>query len=173
MRSALFFVSLMLAGCGEPVEDDHFANDSGYAQATPEAARTAAMPVRIGELGPSFEACVGAGTTRHLETGGRLPVRSAPFESAAETGAIPAGARFFLCTRSLDQKWFGVVYDEAGALAPRCGVSDPVTSRRDYAGPCRSGWVSSAFVKLIAGNDAPPIPTVPIAAPGADAPSGR
>jgi hypothetical protein len=45
----------------------------------------------------------------------------------------------------------GIVYEEAGTLSPTCGVSSPVTSRRDYDGPCRSGWVSSAFVKLIAG----------------------
>jgi hypothetical protein len=68
---------------------------------------------------------------------------------------VAAGARFYVCARSLDQKWFGIVHDESGALAPRCGVSDPVAATRAYDGPCRSGWVSSAFVKLIAGDDRP------------------
>jgi hypothetical protein len=80
-----------------------------------------------------------------------MQVRAAPFETAAEAGWIPAGARFFICTRSHDQRWLGVVYDEAGALSPACGVSRPVASRRGYEGPCRSGWVAAAFVKQIAG----------------------
>jgi hypothetical protein len=80
-----------------------------------------------------------------------LPVRAAPFDAAAESDAIPAGARFFVCSRSHDQRWLGVVWKETGELSAECGVSSPVTSRRAYAGPCRSGWVQAAFVKLIAG----------------------
>ena len=83
-------------------------------------------------------------------------MRSAPFESADESGNVPSAARFFICTRSLDQKWFGIVFDEGGALAERCGVSEPVVRRRDYEGPCRSGWVQSAFVKVIAGEKPAP-----------------
>ncbi|HEX8450284.1 MAG TPA: hypothetical protein VF652_11900, partial [Allosphingosinicella sp.] len=62
---------------------------------------------------------------------------------------------------SLDQKWFGIVFDEGGALAERCGVSEPVTRRRDYDGPCRSGWVQSAFVKVIAGEEPGPVSAAP------------
>jgi hypothetical protein len=141
---------LMLAGCGEAVKDDHFAAD---VKVDGEAAPVVpgAVPVRIGELGASFDACGTAATTRHLAGDDRLPVRAAPYEAAAETGTLAAGTQFFICTRSHDQRWMGIVYDESGTLAPACGVSSPVTSRRDYEGPCRSGWVSSAFVKLIAG----------------------
>ena len=141
---------LLLAGCGEAVRDDHFAAEVKE-DAPPSPVLPGAVPVRIGELGPSFAACGTAGTTRHLGEGERLAVRAAPFDAAAETGHVAAGARFFICTRSHDQRWMGVVYDEAGALASGCGVSSPVANRRSYEGPCRSGWVSSAFVKLIAG----------------------
>ena len=154
MRLALCLLPVLLAGCGESVRDDHFANDAREVEAPraePPPVQTEAVPVRIGELGASFEACNGAGTTRNLGEGGVLPVRAAPFETAAETGAIGAGARFFVCTRSHDQRWMGVVYDQSGKLAARCGVSEPVTSRRPYDGPCQSGWVASAFVKLVAG----------------------
>lgn len=154
MRLALLLVPILLAGCGESVRDDHFANDSREIE-TPRAqsppVRTDAVPVRIGELGASFDACNTAGTTRNLGEGGALPVRAAPFDTAAEVGAIGAGARFFVCTRSHDQRWMGVVYDQGGELSAACGVSAPVTSRRPYEGPCRSGWISSAFVKLVAG----------------------
>ena len=155
--SAAAAILLGLAGCGEPIRDDHYAN---RAEAAPEAAPAPsvaqAVPVRIGELGANFDACAAAGTTRHLEPGQSLPGRAAPFESAAETGAVPAGARFFVCTRSHDQKWLGIVFDPAGTLAESCGVSSPVSTRSGYEGPCRSGWVASPFVRLIAGVTEPP-----------------
>ena len=105
--------------------------------------------VRIGESGASFAACGTHGTTRNVPAGDALPVRAAPFEAAGETGRVASGGSFFVCSRSLDQKWFGIVYDEGGALSDGCGVSRPVPSRRDYAGPCRSGWVESASVRLV------------------------
>ena len=153
MRRALLLLLLALPGCGEAVKDDHFANELKDERTEPATVRPGAVPVRIGELGPNFNACNAAGTSRRLDAaaGDRLQVRSAPFDTAAETGAIPAGARFFICTRSHDQRWLGVVYEEGGSLSPACGVSRPVGSRRGYEGPCRSGWVSSALVKQIAG----------------------
>lgn len=154
--------------CGEPVSNNHFANNLQAEQSAPDVVTTEAAPVRIGELGPNFDACASVGTTRHVDPGASLPVRAAPFETGAAAGAVTAGARFFVCSRSHDQKWLGIVYDEAGDLSPRCGVSDPVTARRAYGGPCRSGWVASTFVRLIAGLDQPFSPNQPAskAAPG-------
>ena len=143
-----------LAGCGEAVDDNHFAGDVQEARPVSDPARIEAVPVRIGELGPSFPACNAVGVTRNLAAGETLAVRAAPFETAAETGRIPAGGRFFICARSHDQKWFGVVFAGEGA-GQSCGVSTPVASRRNYEGPCSSGWVSSPFVKLTAGLDEP------------------
>ncbi|HEU0099282.1 MAG TPA: hypothetical protein VFQ67_10955 [Allosphingosinicella sp.] len=154
MRRPAFLLCLALAACGEPATvANRAAQDDG---AAPEEAVVTpqSRPVRIGELGANFQACGAAGTTRNLKPGEALPVRSAPFDDAVGTGRVESRARFFICTRSLDQKWFGIVFDQGGALAERCGVSEPVTRRRDYDGPCRSGWVESAFVKVIAG-DAP------------------
>ena len=153
MRIAILTASLLAAACGEAVKDDHFSQDLNQqgAPAPPPASVPDAVPVRIGEMGANFDACGTAGTTRHLDAGATLAVRTAPFEAAAEIGRMPAGARFFICGRSHDQRWLGVIYNDQGSLGPECGVSSPVTSRRDYGGPCRSGWVPSAFVKLIAG----------------------
>ena len=154
MRLMLLPLGLALASCGDPAAIANRAADDVGNTAAADAVTAAARPVRIGELGPNFRACSAAGTTRNLKAGETLPVRLAPFDNAGETGSVAAEARFFVCTRSLDQKWFGIVYDEGGTLADRCGVAEPVTRRRDYDGPCRSGWVQSAFVKLVAG-DAP------------------
>ena len=161
-----------LAACGEPVSDNHFANSSLESTAVEPAAEAdpkAPLPVRVGEYGPNFEACPWVGTTRHIEPDSGLPVRSSPFDTSAEVGKVAAAGRFYVCTRSLDQKWFGIVYDEGGGLGPRCGVSDPVPSKRGYEGPCRSGWVSSPFVKLIAGNDQPAPPPEQPLSPGSAA----
>jgi hypothetical protein len=152
-RSAwLLLLLTFTASCGEAVKDDHFKQDvSQPAQEAPAQLEQPAVPVRIGELGASFDACGSAGTTRNLDAGGGLEVKAAPFDAAAVAGRVPAGARVFICARSHDQRWLGIVYNDAGELSAECGVSSPVTSRRDYPGPCRSGWVSSAFIKLIAG----------------------
>ena len=151
-RSLPLLTSFLLAACGQAVPVGNSAADAN--DSAPDTVTPSATPVRVGELGANFAACGAAGTTRHLETGERLPVRSAPFETAAQTGEVAAGARFFVCTRSVDQQWMGIVYDASGRLDPRCGVADPVADRRDYAGPCASGWVSTPFVRLVAG-DAP------------------
>jgi hypothetical protein len=133
------------------VRDDHFANEVRAERVEPAPVQPGAVAVRIGELGPNFAACGAAGTTRHLGAGERLAVHAAPFDTSERSGEVPAGARFFICSRSHDQRWLGVVFEEAGTLSPACGVSRPVDSRRGYEGPCRSGWVSSALVKQIAG----------------------
>ena len=154
---AVFVLVALLAACGEPVSDDHFANSSRdtVVQPAAEGDAAAAWPVRVGEYGLNFDACPWIGTTRRVEPSAGLPVRASPFDSGEQTAQLPAGARFYVCSRSHDQKWFGIVFEQGGGLAPRCGVADPVGSKRAYDGPCRSGWVSSAFVKLIAGNDQP------------------
>ena len=116
------------------------------------------QPVRIGEGGPRFAACQGTG---RIVRGGGLDVLSAPFDNAERKDAIPAGQLVHICSRTLDQQWMGVVY--APAFPERsdgpeisdgtidCGVSSPVRSKRDYVGPCKSGWIESTFVKLVAG----------------------
>lgn len=152
MQRSILLLSAFLAGCGgEAVTADNFGNPVKTERPDAEPMAADAAPVRIGELGPNFGACAAAGTPRRVGAAQGLAVRAAPFETAAEIGAIPAGARFFVCSRSHDQRWLGVVFEEGGTLAPACGVSRPVTSRRAYDGPCRSGWVASAFVKLVAG----------------------
>jgi hypothetical protein len=85
-----------------------------------------------------------------------LVVRAAPFANAQEIGRMEEGGRAHVCTRSLDQKWLGVEVrppepqGDNEAAPVDCGVSDPVDRKQPYEGPCLSGWVSSASIRLVA-----------------------
>ncbi len=164
MRSqfTLILSTLALAGCGERVPQ----NDSGQGSTTPPYVRTEsrplaadrAQPVRIGEMGANFAACNARGTTRDRFSGGPVAVRAAPYEQDEAIDRLQPGADFFICSRTHDQRWFGIVYDEGGRAAERCGVTRPAPAAVNYRGPCAAGWVASAEVRLEPGTriEAPP-----------------
>ena len=156
---------LAIAGCSESTQVSDDLPDSSTDLENPTGrterveAGPSAKPVRIGEGGPRFDACQSVGEVGgHVS--GSLPVLSAPFDAAERKDSLAAGQRVYICTRSIDQQWFGIVYDKApaaaeGAAASRspgnCGVSSPVRAKRNYDGPCQSGWVESIYVVLVAG----------------------
>ncbi|QTD57902.1 hypothetical protein J4G78_15995 [Parasphingorhabdus cellanae] len=116
-------------------------------------------PVRIGEGGPRFDACQAMGRVTGLRQAD-LDVLIAPFDAAERKAGLSAGQLVHICTRSHDQQWLGIVYDDTAPAegdnpaangSQDCGVSSPVRSKRNYDGPCKSGWVESTFVKLVAG----------------------
>lgn len=151
---------LLLGACNdEPVVN-------GYGSTTPRLERPeldnvtlgdVEAPVRIGELGPNFAACNAQGRIDERAADGPVPVRAGPFEQSHEADRLAPGASFYICTRSLDQRWMGVVYADGGRADRSCGVSAPVRSRRDYDGPCRSGWVPSAQVRMTSGVETPAV----------------
>lgn len=142
---------LLLLACSRGGRD---GNDDALLNAgeTDTTLTPGTQPVRIGEGGPSFAACATDGKVVNISADGEtyLPVRAAPFANAAEVARLGDGARLFVCTRSIDQGWLGVVVQPAAQPRADCGVAAPVGAVRGYAGPCASGWVSSAFVRLIA-----------------------
>jgi hypothetical protein len=107
-------------------------------------------PVRVGELGPSFDGCAARGETRARAV--PVAVRAAPFEAGETIDRLGLGAEFFICSRTHDQRWFGIVYDAGGQASARCGVDRPSPQRRPYQGPCAAGWVPSAMVALVSGE---------------------
>ncbi len=169
-QRALLPILLLLAGCGERAPADLNAQGS----TTPPLLRPESdqplltetvTPVRIGELGPNFAACNARGAIRDRVGTEPVPVRAAPFEQAQQIDRLQRGAGFFICSRTHDQRWFGIVYDEGGQAAERCGVSEPVPSRRDYEGPCAAGWIPAARIRLVSGV---PHQLPPEAAPPSD-----
>ena len=159
---AASILCLAVTGCSESTKvSDDLADSSDYLDnPTGRAERVvtgpSAKPVRIGEGGPRFDACQSVGEVGgHVS--GSLPVLSAPFDSAEKIDSLSPGQTVYVCTRSHDQQWFGIVYDKQSAGATEagssvdCGVSSPVRAKRNYDGPCKSGWVESQFVVLVAG----------------------
>lgn len=128
-------------------------NDADLYQANSAVLTPGVQAVRIGEVGPSYPACASSGTVVNVSPAGEtyLPLRAAPFAEADEVARIGEGARMFLCSRSLDQRWQGVVVPPADAPATDCGVTASLPAARAYDGPCKSGWVPTSFVRPVAG----------------------
>ena len=148
MKLLLPALCLLLVSCSDSkgMGNDAPVNDK-YEPMTPGT-----RPVRIGEGGPGFNACQYVGRVANISATGEtyLPLRAAPFLEADELMRLPNDTRLFVCTRSIDQRWQGVVVPPADTPDADCGVTAPVATARNYTGWCRSGWVSSAFVRLIA-----------------------
>ncbi len=154
MKHLALAAVLILAGCAR---QSPAGNDSTVA-ISDAALSPGISPVRIGNTGAGFAACGTTGVVVNLSPGGvsYLPLRAAPFAEAQEIARLGNGAPLYLCSRSIDQKWQGVVVppdtgpDAAPAATPDtdCGVSAPVAAPTAYAGPCRSGWVASDFVRI-------------------------
>ena len=155
-QRASILAVLLTAACGDPA----VVNETAEGSTTPPYVRPESDPsllsnlvqaVRIGELGANFAACNARGTTRDRTGAGAVPVRAAPYEQSDQIAALAPGSQFFICSRTNDQRWFGIVYDEGGLASERCGVSAPVAERRTYQGPCAAGWVPSAAIRLVSG----------------------
>jgi hypothetical protein len=151
-RSCALVLVLFLAavaGCSRRSAPD---DDAALYQANTATLTPGVQPVRIGEGGPAFRGCASVGEVVNLSPAGEayLPVRAAPFAEADEVARLNEGARIYLCTRSLDQRWQGVVVPPTGTPGADCGVTAAFASPRAYAGPCKSGWVLGGFVRQAA-----------------------
>lgn len=153
----MFAALVLVAGCSRSssVEDElaEIERDNVAAIGRGEALAEldpGTQPVRIGEAGERFAACQGSGLVTQRGIEAPISVFAAPFQNAEQIDRLSNGDAVYICARSHDQRWLGVVYAEDRAPRAPCGVTAPIPERRDYDGPCRSGWVSSTFVRLVA-----------------------
>ena len=160
---ALLIPLLLLSACSKSTDIYEELPNSSLTGApredVPESRMDApvARPVTIGEDGAGLDACGTLGVIIAVGDNS-LPVelRAAPFSNAKSRGRLAPASRVYICSRTLDQKWLGVVLDSASVPGnndpgKECGLTSPVDRKQPYAGPCPSGWVSSAYVRLIAG----------------------
>lgn len=147
MKHLVMAAMITLAGCAQQSGpgNETSAMPSEAAPLSPGVA-----PVRVGEGGPGFPACGTRGTVINLSPGGvaQLSLRAAPLAEANEIARLGNGQSLFLCARSIDQKWQGVVVPPESAPDADCGVAAPIDAPTGYAGPCRSGWVATGFVRV-------------------------
>ncbi|MCA1748165.1 MAG: hypothetical protein ABR601_01230 [Parasphingopyxis sp.] len=149
MRSLVAILSMTaLAACNPNVEEQSGTGTAPLDRGEIEANDDLVQPVVIGESGPRFGACQATGLVRSVAGNGQLPVRAAPFSEAEQRDTLTNGDRVFVCNRSHDQSWFGVIYSDDRVITDACGVSSPISRRIRYDGPCASGWVASAFIQL-------------------------
>ena len=150
MRSpTMLLISLsLLAACNPDVEQTSGTGTTPLNNGAVEASDDLVQPIVIGESGPRFDACQATGVVQSVAGNGQLPVRAAPLPEARQRDALTNGDRVFVCNRSHDQDWFGVIYSDERVLSGACGVSAPVSRRMRYDGSCESGWVASAFIRL-------------------------
>jgi uncharacterized protein YgiM (DUF1202 family) len=118
--------------------------------ATPASAQRAVMidvPVIIGG-NAEFDACNGYGEiARLMPPDDFLSVRSGPAAKYREIDRLKNGARVFVCGDK--SNWAAIVYP---ATEERdCGVGTPWPKRKAYRGPCKRGWISLKYLKMLAG----------------------
>jgi hypothetical protein len=78
--------------------------------------------------------------------GGTLSVRRGPGTNYARVDSIANGGRVHFCDWSADETWVGVVYPGSGNAD--CGVDTPRREPGPYTGACRTGWISSQYVRV-------------------------
>ncbi len=97
-----------------------------------------------------LDACGSSGRIAGLNPRGDgfLSVRSGPGgKPYREIDRLHNGNAVIVCDEQ--GPWLAVVYGRSPD--DDCGVGTPWPTRKPYAGPCRSGWVHSRYVRMVAG----------------------
>ncbi|UZW62532.1 hypothetical protein [Lysobacter enzymogenes] len=123
---------------------------AALAQAPALAAPPRAVPVEVGGS-EEWDACGSTGRVRGLKADGDgfLAVRAGPGADYAMLDKLGNGRLVYLCGSR--GRWTAVVYAPAGADASACGVSWAIAEVEVYRGPCKSGWVNTAWIEVVAG----------------------
>jgi len=106
-----------------------------------------AVPIMIGG-NTEIDACSSYAEVAGLNPKGDgfLAVRSGPGSNYPLLEKLHNGDRVFVCVTKGD--WMGVVYPAQGQ---DCNVSEVWPKKKAYSGPCKSGWVFSKWIQMLAG----------------------
>lgn len=142
-RAALWVsVTVALAGCAMFEKDVETSSVTGLG--TPGVAF---VPVQTGgEV--DMDACGALGEIHGLQSDS-LSVRQGPGTNYRRIDSLVNGTTVSLCDGQ--GEWSGIVYQRPGDPRADCGTASPQAGRNAYPGPCRSGWVHSNWVRLVAG----------------------
>ena len=79
---------------------------------------------------------------------GMVSVKAGPAANQEEIDRLPNEQFVYACDAK--GEWTGVVYLR-GEMTPDCGVASPIARRAPYRGKCKSGWVRSKWLTVVAG----------------------
>lgn len=115
-----------------------------------DAAPPRAVPVEVGGS-EEWDACGSTGQVRGLKADGDgfLAVRAGPGADYRMLDKLGNGRLVYLCASR--GGWTAVVYAPTGADASECGVSWAIAEVEVYRGPCKSGWVNTTWIEVVAG----------------------
>lgn len=117
------------------------------ASAAAQAAGPAPVPVMVGG-NEDMDACSSLAQVGGAKSG-LVSVKDGPSAAHAEIDRLANAAYVYACEEEGD--WTGVVYLKARDMAPDCGVGSSQPKRAAYKGPCKSGWVRSKWLTIVAG----------------------
>ncbi|ANY20840.1 hypothetical protein A6F68_02341 [Tsuneonella dongtanensis] len=147
---------LLLAACSPSAEVPE--REAGEEPAILQSPATAPQgfperPVMIGQDGPEMDACGTVSKVRLVpgEAGDKAIVRAAPEGAAREVAQLASGHMVAQCDFSDENVWLGIVFDPAKPDSPDCGTGSPVAAVQPYAGTCKSGWIRSDNLEMVAG----------------------
>jgi hypothetical protein len=122
---------------------------ASVSQAPAQPAGRIDVPVMVGGEA-EFDGCASVGQIVGLDPNGDgfLSVRSGPGgKPYREIDRLYNGNQVFVCGDR--GPWLAVVYGPS--RDGTCGVTTPWPVRQPYTGPCRSGWIHSRYVRIVAG----------------------
>lgn len=98
-----------------------------------------------------LDACLTVSKVAGLNSKGDnfLSLRSRPAADARELMRLRAGQAVWVCDAAAGG-WTGVLVAPSGDDLD-CGVGSPIARRQPYRGRCRSGWVASRYLQVVAG----------------------
>ncbi len=105
------------------------------------------VPIVVG--GTQLDACGSIAEVKGLDPAGDnfLSVRSGPGATYREIDRLKTKDLIIICGGK--GIWYAAIYPWSNKSD--CNVGTPWPKRAPYTGPCKSGWIHSKFVEIIAG----------------------
>ena len=140
----LLALTLPLAACSKPDEAALAKSDAAFKGQTVdgEIQAVASRPVMVGQGGPRADACAAVATP----ASGKLTVH---WSNTAGPAKAEVEGDVAVCES--DGTWSGIVFPAFGQALDECYTATPVSSAREYQGPCRWGWVETKDLSVIPG----------------------
>lgn len=129
------------------------ANESASANLAAGGSAITPRPVMIG-IDAELDVCPSTGRSNATRP---VTVRTAPNPAAGEADRITRAVNIAICDqddRSNPQAgWYAIVYSTTGDDTRECGLNGAAAGNGGvaYNGPCKSGWVRSTDIEVIAG----------------------